>query len=206
MALQHLYKMILRLKDIATISSGVTFRSRIEASKNGNIRVIQMKDLGDDNLVHLDNSIQIIHPKPRPNQLAKSGDIIFRSRGQTNTAALLQEDVENTIVAAPLFRVQPDIKKVLPEYLVWWINQPASQAYLASRSKGTSVNMVGKQALETLEIKLPPLPQQQKITRIVNLARQEQQILEQIQVCKSAHIQAVLMQMTSCQTNKEPLK
>jgi len=50
-----------------------------------------MKDLGDDNFVHLDESIHINHTKPKPIQLAKHGDIIFRSRGQTNTAALLKK-------------------------------------------------------------------------------------------------------------------
>ena len=81
----------MKLKDIATVSSGVTFRSRIEVSKDGSVRVIQMKDLGDGNFVHLDESIHINHTKPKPIQLAKQGDIIFRSRGQTNTAALLKK-------------------------------------------------------------------------------------------------------------------
>jgi hypothetical protein len=109
--LQSFVEMILKLKDIATVSSGVTFRSRIEAYKGGDVRVIQMKDLGDDNFVHLGESIHIDHTKPKPNQLAKRGDVIFRSRDQTNTAALLNEDVESTIVAAPLFRVRTDVRK-----------------------------------------------------------------------------------------------
>ncbi len=108
--------MVLKLKDIATVLSGVTFRSRIEASKDGGVRVIQMKDLGDDNLVHLRNIIHISYIKPKPNQLAKQRDIIFRSRGLTNTAALMQLDIEDIIVAAPLFRVRPDAKMVMPEF------------------------------------------------------------------------------------------
>ena len=200
--------MILKLKDIATVSSGVTFRSRIEASRDGDVRVIQMKDLGDDNFVHLSESIHIDRAKLRPNQLARSGDIIFRSRGQTNTAALLNEDAENTIVAAPLFRVRPDIQKVVPEFLLWWINQLSSQAYLASRSKGTMVQMVSKQGLEDLEVNLPSLEKQVKIADFFSLSMREQQLLEEIKNRKAIHTQGILMQMASesreAASNKKP--
>ena len=189
--------MVLNLKDIATVSSGVTFRSRIEASKDGSVRIIQMKDLGDDNFVHLEDSIRTDRPKPKPNQLAKRGDIIFRSRGQTNTAALLQEDAENTIVSAPLFRVRPDTKKIMPEFLLWWINQPSSQSYLASRSKGTMVKMVSKQSLEDLEVDLPSLEKQRKIAELFSLSMREQQILEEIKNRKAIYTQGILMQMAS---------
>lgn len=193
--------MILKLKDIATVSSGVTFRSRIETSKYGDIRVIQMKDLGADSIVHLDENIHIDHIKPKPNQLAKLGDVIFRSRGQTNTAALLNEEVESTIVAAPLFRIRPDIKRVMPEFLLWWINQPSSQSYLASRSKGTMVKMVSKQGLEDLDVNLPSLEQQAKVVDFFRLAVQEGALLEKITACKAYYNQAILMQLASANTD-----
>ena len=155
--LQSFAWMILTLKDIATVSSGVTFRARMEPSPSGNVKVIQMKDLGDDNTVHLKGVIQIQYANPKPAQLARVDDIIFRSRGQTNTAALLRENTRNTIMAAPLLRIRPDTTKVVPEFLLWWINQPSSQSYLFSRSKGTIVKMVGKQELDELEVSLPSL-------------------------------------------------
>ena len=185
--------MILQLKELATVSSGVTFRSRIEACKDGGVRVIQMKDLGDDNFVHLSESIYINHTKLKPNQFVKLGDIIFRSRGQTNTAALLNEDAKSTIVAAPLFRVRPDTQKVIPEFLLWWINQLSSQAYLASRSKGTMVKMVSKQCLEDLKINLPSLQQQTKIAEFFSLSTREQQLLEEIKNRKAIITQGFLM-------------
>ncbi len=200
--------MILKLKDIARISSGVTFRSRVEASKDGNVRVIQMKNLGDDNFVHLKESIHIHHSKSKPNQLARLGDIIFRSRGQINTAALLQEEAENTIVAAPLFRVRPDTRKVMPEFLLWWINQPSSQSYLASRSKGTRVKMVSKKGLENLEVNLPSLEQQAKVAEFFSLSMREQQLLEEIKNRKAIYTQGILMQVVSesrqTASNKKP--
>ena len=187
---------MLKLKDISTISSGTTFRARIESSTSSNIKVIQMKDLGKDNIVYLDQTIRVADIKPRPNQLAKRGDIIFRSRGQTNTGAILQEDTQDiVVVSAPLFRIRPNTNKVFPEFLLWWINQESSQHYLASRSSGTMGKMVSKQVLEDLTVTLPALAQQQKIAEFFSLSIQEQYLLEAIKNQHALHTQGILMQM-----------
>lgn len=189
--------MNLYLKDIATVFMGVTFRSRCEPSPTGNVRVIQMKDLRDDNLVHLDSTIQLDFANPRENHLARTNDIIFRSRGQVHTAALITENVEDTIVAAPLFRIRVDSKKVLPGYLLWWINQPSSQRALGRSLQGSSVLMIDKKALESLEVVLPPLEQQQKISQLFALSNREQSLLESIKGHRAKHTQGVLMRIVS---------
>ena len=187
----------MKLKNVADIISGITFRSRIEVTPKGNIQVIQMKDLGDDNYVDVQNCLSINYPAPKFNQLAMIGDIIFRSRGQTNTAALLSEKIDNMVVAAPLFRIRPNKEKVIPEYLLWWINQPASQIFLNSRSKGSVVKMISKQGLEDLEVILPSLEQQKKIVEFYNLSKQEQRILDTIKQHKIMQTQGILMHMAS---------
>ena len=189
--------MLAKLKDLATISSGATFRARIEASQAGSVRLIQMKDLGADNLVHLASCIRIEHPKPKPSQLAERGDIIFRSRGQAHTAALLNQAAASAIVAAPLFRIRADQARIQPEFLLWWLNQASAQAYFASRARGTMVQMISKQVLEELAVPLPALKQQARIANLFRLATREQQILENIKQSRALYTQGILMEMTS---------
>ncbi|MCY3675314.1 MAG: restriction endonuclease subunit S [Paracoccaceae bacterium] len=208
MELQINFEMELRLKEIAEISSGVTFRSRIEASHNGGIRVIQMKDLGDDNFVHIKGCIQIKHSVVKPEQIVKIGDLIFRSRGQTNTVALLDEEVTDTILAAPLLRLRPNKFKVLPEFLLWWINQPSSQNYLISRSEGSALKMVGKSSLENMKVSLPPMEEQIKIAKFFYLSQREQKLLEELKYHRAILSQGILMLMASesrkTASNKQP--
>ena len=187
--------MNVKLKEIATVSSGAIFRSRIIPSNLGNIKVIQMKDLDKNNTVRLDKTICIEGKNAKPNQLAKLNDLIFRSRGQTNTVALLQRDIKNTIIAAPLFRIRPNPKKIISKFLFWWINQKTSQAYFNSRSEGTMIKMVSKRSLEDLEIILPPLEKQHKIAEFFKLVMKEQQLLEKIKKHKALYTQGILMQM-----------
>lgn len=192
--------MTIKLKDIAIVSSGLTFRSRIEAMISGNVGIIQMKDLGKDNLVYLEHVMRINYEQPKPSQLVRKGDIVFRSRGQTNTAAILNEETKNTIVAAPLLRVRPDTKKVLPAFLLWWINQPIAQNYLRTQSKGTMIKMVSKQTLEDLEVSLPSLEQQHKVADFFSLSMQEQHLLEEIKNRKMLYTQKILLQIVSAKS------
>jgi restriction endonuclease S subunit len=189
--------MNIKLKNIASVSFGATFRSRIKPSVTGNIRIIQMKNLGKDNSVHLDDAVRIDYAKPRPKQRVQAGDILFRSRGLTNTAAIINEDVQDAIIAAPLLRIHPDLKRVDPVYLLWWINQPSSQHYYASQSKGTMVKMITKQELEELNVTLPPLTQQIKIAEIFRLSTQEQSLMNKLKARKKTLMQGVLMRMAT---------
>ena len=188
--------MIEKLSTISKVQSGATFRSRIEAVPNGNLRVIQMRDLGDDNRVHFDQAIRVDQPRPARGLLAQWGDIIFRSKGQNLTAALLdQEVIEDVIVAAPLFLIRPNTERVLPGYLLWWLNRPASQNYFKSRAAGTAVKMVGRPILAEFEVNLPPLEQQRVIAKLFNLSAREQHLLEKFKKRKAQYIEGILTQM-----------
>ena len=186
-----------RLADVADVSTGASFRTRLYWSQGGNCKVIQMSDLGDDNLVNLNFCMQIDLVRLNPDQLVKRGDLIFRSRGQTTTAALLDNETENTIVAAPLFRIRPKPDKVVPEFLHWWINQPFSQGHFHSRSMGTMLKMVRMRDLEELEVTYPSLEQQQKIIEFLSLSMEEQRILEEIKYRKSKIARGIVMKMVS---------
>lgn len=189
--------MILKLRDLASISSGITFRSSVKVSEAGNVRLIRMKDLSKDNMVCLEQTARIDYARPRQSQLVMMGDIFFRSRGQTNTAALLERDAPDTIFSAPLIRIRPDTQKVAPAFLWWWINQRSSQVYIKSILAGTSLKMVNKEGLEELEVVLPPLERQHKLAEFFRLAMQEQHLLERIKQCKAAYTHGVLLQLAT---------
>ena len=65
--------------------------------------------------------------------LVKRKDLIFRSRGQTTTAAIIDTEIGPAIVAAPLLRIRVTSKHVLPEYLYWFVNQPISAGVFAQQ-------------------------------------------------------------------------
>lgn len=188
--------MKLKIKQLATVQMGYSFRSRLEASRGGEVAVIQMKDLLQDNTVGCKNLIKVEMEIVKEHHLAQKGDLVFRSRGQITTAAILLEYPGKAVVAAPLLRIRitkPD--KILPEYLNWYISQRDAQIFLTSRAKGTVQKMISKQTVEDMEIYLPTLEKQQHIVDLAKLSAQEQTILSTLSEKRDQYISTLLMQL-----------
>jgi restriction endonuclease S subunit len=182
------------LKNIASIQTGYSFRGRLEYSDCGNVRVVQMKDLSLDNIVDCSELIKIDMEDVKDHHLAKKGDIVFRSRGINCTASILLEEIENTVVSAPLLKIRVnDSKKVSPEYLKWFINQPESQKFLQSRLSGTHGGMIRSSELAELPVSVPDMKTQKLIVEIAELALKEHWILSEIAKFKNDYISKLLI-------------
>jgi hypothetical protein len=187
--------MKLYLNKIASIQMGYSFRTRLDFMDQGQISVVQMKDLNDENRVDCKDLMRVGMDTVKKHHLVRTGDIVFRSRGQVTTAAILIEDPGPAVVSAPLLRIRVDQNVVLPDYLVWYINHPSSQALLSSRAKGTSLKMISKQALESLEVTVPSIEKQRAIAELAALASEEQHLLRKIADRRSRYIFTKLMQL-----------
>jgi len=195
--------MKMKIKKLAAVQMGYSFRSRLEASESGAIAVIQMKDLLDDNTVGCDGLVRINMDAMKKHHLAQRGDLVFRSRGHVTTAAILLEDPGKAVVAAPLLRIRVTKKDlVLPEYLNWYISQRDAQIFLTSRAKGTVQKMISKQAIEDLEVALPSLEKQKNIVALAMLSAREQTLLHTLADKREQYISTVLMQVATTDTKK----
>ena len=186
-----------RLNEIAEVTIGQSFRSRLEREDDGNMAVVQMKDLTAENLIDSQSLMQVDIKKINERQLVKKGDIVFRARGQNNTAAHINQDLGQAVIAAPLLRIRISKENVLPEYLVWWVNQPKSQAYLASHAKGTASRMISKPVLEELCVEVPPIEKQKQIVELANLVHEEQKLLCELAEKRTKYMEGILMQVAS---------
>ena len=171
---------VIRLKDIASVQMGLTFRTRLEQSQHGNVAVIQMKDFIADNRLDSENLALVEMSNLRKHHMVHVNDLIFRSRGITNTAALVDWGIKQTVVSAPLLRIRVDDSSVIPGYLCLYINLPSSQAFLQRNATGTVMQLVGKQTLDALEVIIPSLDTQHEIVELNYLTEKEQYIQNQL--------------------------
>ena len=188
--------MKVKLKNLATVQMGYSFRSRLEASLDGDVAVIQMKDLLPDNTVDCGDLIKIDMEVVKDHHLVQKGDLVFRSRGHITTAAIFPEDPGKAVVAAPLLRIRvTKIERVLPEYLNWYINQREAQNILTSKADGTAQKMISKQTVEELEISLPSLDQQKSIVKLALLSSREQTVLKALAEKRKQYVEIILIQL-----------
>lgn len=183
---------------------GYPFRSRLEHSPEGTTAVIQMKDIDEANQVRIEQAFRVGLDDVREQHLLKPGDLVFKSRGVTNAAAIVKRDVGPAVLAAPMLLIRPN-KSVLPAYLYWYINLPTTQAALAAQAEGTSVRMISKARLENLDVPIPSLQKQQVITAVAQLAEREQWLMARVSKERRRLADGILMRHATNQhspTNK----
>jgi restriction endonuclease S subunit len=183
---------MVKVKNIATVQMGYTFREKLEFDENGAVSVIQMKDL-KDNIICFENVVRVGLKKIKESHFVKKYDLVFRSRGLNTTASILLEEPGDVIVGSPLLRIRvSDSSVVMPEYLCWYINQSKAQSYLHSRADGTLQKMINKQVLDDLLIVLPAMKKQKQIVELYNLATRERNLRNQLAEKRRQYVDAVI--------------
>jgi len=183
------------MKKIASVQMGYSFRARLEAVESGDVAVIQMKDLRDDHVVDCGDLVMVDMKEVKEHHLVRKGDMVMRSRGLVTTSAIVPEETVHAVVASPLLRIRVgDPTKVLPEYLNWYINQREAQKFLDSRAIGTAQKMIGKEALDELEVFVPDLARQKNIVEMASLSAREQVLLQALAEKRNHYITELLTQ------------
>lgn len=172
---------------------GHSFRSRLEPDAAGDVAVIQMKDIDDSNLVHAGGLVRVQMPDLKSHHLVRPGDLLFRSRGITNSAALVDADLGRAVLAAPMLLIRPASDALDPAYLQWFINHPAIRAELASHAAGTAVKMIGARALVHLRVTVPPIATQRHIVEAARLASRESALLDRLKQRRKALVDSLLL-------------
>jgi restriction endonuclease S subunit len=185
---------IKRLKNITNIQMGFTFRSKIESASKG-IRVIQMRDLTNDNRVSFEESLLTENIDVKESHMLIKDDILFRSRGYIFNSAIVSMKPEKTVAASPLVRIRIiDTKTVMPEYLLWFLNENKAQSYFNKCQEGTAQKMVSIGALKELELNIPSIEKQKSIIEISSLRKKEKDLSLKLFDLKDKYISGKLQQ------------
>lgn len=184
------------LGSLASISMGYSFRSGTDADVSGDISVVQLRNIQGDGTLDVTEMVQISRDKVKPSGWLKSKDIVFCSRGVSMLAALVPADIGKAIAAAPVLVIRLTSEVIDPGYLVWFLNHPSlGQRYLAPLQLGSTVTMVRRAELSAMQILVPPLATQSKISALLALQRKENSLLKQLQEKRDRYMNAVLMKL-----------
>lgn len=168
------------LATAAEIRTGYSFRGRVEADPSGLVKVIQMKDIDRSNRVRPETIARILPIGDlRPHWL-QEGDLLFRCRGESYSAAIVPDGLGQAIAASPLMVIRPKRVMASPAYLRWFLNQGSTQNLLSSIAAGSAVKIINKAALERLEIPLPSPDRQRRIAEIGELAEEEARLAREL--------------------------
>jgi hypothetical protein len=96
----------------------------------------------------------------------EKGDILLVTKGIEYFAALYDGRYAPAI-ASSIFTVLRIIDRtvILPAYLQWYLNHPATSRKLAAASKGTSMPLITRDVVAEIEVPIPSLEKQEMIVK-----------------------------------------
>jgi len=211
------------LKDIAEVSLGYQHREKVSHVEHGSHRLIQGKDIVRTETLSssidqpagwqiVSDNLDRVTPKGDAGRYSlRPGDVLFVSRGTTNIAVPLNEQTirpfpdhwDNLIPAYTFYILRPDLNRVLPEYLAWFINQPPAQAYLTQQSRGTLVKLMPKSLFEELEVPIPPLAIQRQVMEIENLRAHEEGLLKRLIAARQRLVQRACLSAVETEPDQQ---
>lgn len=182
-------KKSLKLSDLAEIRTGFTFREKIEEVESGNAHVLQIKDvrsISTDKCGYLliADALPQINWQGKDNAIVSPECVLLPCRGEYLKAHLFVESKESSkslplIVSSQFLIVTPN-KKVLPQYLCWYLNQSTVQHELRKESQGSKMPMLSVSSVSQLEVEVPNIDIQQHIIELNRIWEQEQILTQQL--------------------------
>jgi len=132
----------MKIKQIATISAGYPFRGKIPEVEGSAVVAVQMKDVSLTEGIHWSDCLETqLSGKRKPDYLT-TGDILIAARGSHNYAVQVDQSLTSTrkqAVASPhFFVIRLKKKDILPEFMVWLLNQTPAQRYFEQNAEGTT--------------------------------------------------------------------
>lgn len=204
---QHKMNMKTKITGITkVIKTGYQFRKKVEADSDGTHFYVQIRDFDENYTLTPDTLIKITPRQDAHKFLINKGDILFVARGHRNYAIAFTHDIEDTIAANYFFIIQPDLSKVLPEYLSWYINleQGPAQGYLHNVARrGSHMPLISISAFRGMDIELPSLDKQQAIVKLNNLQKKERKLMESINTKRTSLINTVSLKAVRSDKKEE---
>ncbi len=181
-----------KLKNIASIHTGTHAQTEI----NGDIIYLHVKHFNEHGQLRSKLIPDVLKESISERHLLQNGDILFAAKGTKNFATWYETKNSPAIASTSFFiiRITENFReKLIPEYLVWFINQPVTQNYLKGNALGTSIASISMSVLSDLEISIPDLKTQDSIIKIANLRMKEKDLLQQLENLKESQIQQKLL-------------
>ncbi|OZB43550.1 MAG: restriction endonuclease subunit S [Alishewanella sp. 34-51-39] len=174
----------MKLKQIATINAGYPFRGKIPEVPGSAMVAVQMKDVSLTEGIRWSDCLETELTGKREPDYLTTGDILVAARGSHNYAVQVDQvlaSIGKQAVAAPHFFVISLKKKdILPEFLVWLLNQTPTQRYFEQNAEGTLTKSIRRSVLEEAPVVVPPLAKQRAIISMAATLRDEHKLIQKL--------------------------
>jgi len=167
-----------KIKELALISAGHSFRGKIKDIPGSGIRVLQLRDVSLESEIRWSDCQETKLVKPNSGNWLKNDDILIVARGSHFFAKKISGIDNMKVVASPYFYIVRLINnEVTPSFLTWFINQTTAQDYFSSKANGTKSKNIRREVVEQLQIPIPNMSTQNSICALDQKFKNEKELL-----------------------------
>lgn len=171
-----------KLQNIAEIYIGYTFREAIFPVLNGNISVVQAKDIiQNEAILNTDSLTKVSLELSRSSSYILNNDVLLISRATgpgSFRATVFESKEKNIIASSSIFIIRITDKNILPKYISIYLNSRDGQNDLVQLLSGSYLKTVPRKNLEELQIPIPSLQKQKIFIELNKNIKQQEKILE----------------------------
>lgn len=180
------------LRDIACISPGYPLRGAVTAMAEGDVQVVQIKNVNIDSGVDWPGVAKVSLTGRRDPDWLRPGDILFAARGQRNVAVCIIQPPGKAVCSPHFFLIRvKEASRVQPDFLAWHMNLPETQRYFAQSATGSYITSIRKHVLEDTPLRIPAPARQSLLVKLAAAAGREKQLNLQLMENRRRAIEAL---------------
>lgn len=170
------------VKKLGDVCTSVNYGTSMPAVEGGKYKYLRMNNITYDGFLDLKDLKYISVPDNEIEKcVVRRGDVLFNrtnSKELVGKTALFDLD-EDMIIAGYIIRVRVDTEKVLPLYIVRYMNTKYIKSYLSNLCKG-AVNQanINSKELRAIPLFLPPLSLQQAFAAKIEAIEKQKELVK----------------------------
>lgn len=179
----------MKLKDFCELRSGYQGTTR----EGQTYKLIKLKDVTKDGVINYEDLESFHTEKIADKYILSKNDLIFKAKSSDNTAALVDCKEDNLVATAHFIIISVKnefMGKVNPTYLTMFVNSEFAQEYFNKHSEGTALSIVKMSSLEDMDIILPPIDEQDKLSKIYSLMIEERITMKELMAEREKQVKA----------------
>lgn len=168
-----------KLKNIAKILSGYSFKGSVDKLPPGDTYVIQAKDITKNLSIKLNKDRKISLKDINSQAITQKDDVIVVCKG--NPSVGIVSSNAQTLVSSSLYIIRATNDYIIPKFLAIYLNSSKGQKELDKISLGAYIKGISRQNLEELMIPVPSIKTQRLVISLFdNMTKQKDHLERKI--------------------------
>ena len=182
----------MKLKDVAYIRSGLVLSRKRKKDEEGvSYPLLTLRSILPEGGIDFEELEEFEAAEKLSQEYVTSvGDIVVRL-SSPYTAVLIDDKAVGMVIPSNFVLIKADNKKILPEYLYWFLNTQKVKNQMFENSTGNMLGAIKASFFNDIDIKLISFEEQKRIAEINSMAKREVYLLRRLAEEKEKYYSAM---------------